>query len=152
MNEKNRPIGWTLGLRCFIPAKRERVFDALTDPLTLAKWWGPNGFSCPSIEFEPRVGTTYRIAMQPPDGELFYLSGEFRRVSPPRQLAFTFVWDPPAPEDQETLAELSLDDEPSGTAITLTQGPFATEARRELHETGWSEGFERLRSLFDRQL
>jgi uncharacterized protein YndB with AHSA1/START domain len=137
-------------LRRVLPASRERVYEALTNPDKLARWWGPKGFSCPSIEFDPCVGGSYRIAMQPPrDGELFHLSGEFREVGPLARLAYTFVWDPPASDDQETLAELSLADERGGTELTLVQGPFATEERRKLHEDGWSEGFDRLREVLD---
>ena len=136
-------------LRRVLPASREHVYEALTRPDKLAIWWGPNGFRCPSIDFDPRVGGTYRIAMQPPKGDLFYLSGEFRAVHAPARLAYTFVWDPPAPDDQETLAELSLTDERGGTELCLVQGPFATEERRKLHEDGWSEGFDRLREVLD---
>ena len=136
-------------LRRVLPASREHVYEALTRPDKLARWWGPSGFRCPSIDFDPRVGGTYRIAMQPPKGDLFYLSGEFRDVGPPTRLAYTFVWDPPAPDDRETLAELSLTDKRGGTELTLVQGPFATEERRKLHEDGWSEGFDRLREVLD---
>ena len=31
-----------------------------------------------------------------------------------------------------------------GTRLVLDQGPFATEARHTLHETGWTETLERL--------
>jgi hypothetical protein len=31
--------------------------------------------------------------------------------------------------------------------VDLTQGVFATEARRALHEQGWTDSFERLREL-----
>jgi hypothetical protein len=30
------------------------------------------------------------------------------------------------------------------TEIEFTQGPFATEARRDLHEAGWTDTFARL--------
>jgi uncharacterized protein YndB with AHSA1/START domain len=136
-------------LRRVLPASRERVYDALTNPVKLARWWGPNGFTCPSIEFEPRVGDGYRIAMQPPEGELFHLTGEFREVSPPERLAYTFVWEPPAPDDQETLAQLSLKNERGATELTLTHGSFMTEERRKLHEDGWSESVDRLRHILD---
>jgi uncharacterized protein YndB with AHSA1/START domain len=138
-----------LRIRRVLPASRQRVYAALTHPDRLAGWWGPKGFTCPSIEFEPRVGGSYRIAMQPPDGELFHLAGKFREVKPAARLAFTFVWDPPDPDDRETLADLALRDERGGTEITLTQGPFATEERKRLHEDGWSESFDRLRDLLD---
>ena len=82
--------------------------------------------------------------MQPPDGDLFYLSGEFREVDPPSRLSYTFRWEDPDPDDQETLATLSLRELGDSTELTLDQGPFATKGRYELHHAGWSDGLERL--------
>jgi uncharacterized protein YndB with AHSA1/START domain len=100
--------GLVLRLRRILPAPRAAIYRALTEPAELAKWWGPLGFTAPSVEFDPRVGDGYRIAMQPPDGELFHLAGEFRWVDPPAGLAYTFRWDPPDPDDRETLVTLLL--------------------------------------------
>ena len=74
--------------------------------------------------------------MQPPEGDLFHLSGELREVDPPARLAYTFRWDPPDPDDRETLVALSLEDRGGGTEVHLLQGEFATEERRALHEEG----------------
>ena len=75
--------------------------------------------------------------MQPPEGDLFHLSGELREVDPPARLAFTFRWDPPDPDDRETLVALSLEDRGDETEVQFLQGEFATEERRALHEDGW---------------
>jgi uncharacterized protein YndB with AHSA1/START domain len=136
--------GLTLRLKRTLHALPEAVYRALSDPEELAKWWGPRGFTAPSVEFDPGVGRSYRIAMQPPDGEHFYLSGEFRQVDPPARLAYTFRWDPPDQDDRETLVTLSLRDRGAGTEVLLTQAGFATEERRALHDEGWSESFGRL--------
>jgi uncharacterized protein YndB with AHSA1/START domain len=133
-----------LRLQRTLPARREVAWRALTDPDELAKWWGPKGFTAPSVEFDLRVGGRFRIAMQPPDGELFYLSGEFKEVDPPARLGYTFVWDPPDPDDRETLVTLSLQDRGEETEVVLVQGEFATKERQALHEGGWTESFERL--------
>jgi uncharacterized protein YndB with AHSA1/START domain len=130
-----------------LPATRTEVWRAMTDPGQLAKWWGPKGFTTPSVEFEPSVGASYRIAMQPPEGEPFHLIGELREVVPPERLAFTFVWEPATPDDRETLATLTLREQGEGTAVELTQGEFATEERRTLHEDGWAESFDKLEEL-----
>jgi uncharacterized protein YndB with AHSA1/START domain len=87
--------GLTLDLKCRLPAPPGRVFNALTDPDELASWWGPHGFTSPALDFDPRVGGSYRITMQPPDGEAFHLSGEFRQVDPPTRLAYIFRWEHP---------------------------------------------------------
>jgi uncharacterized protein YndB with AHSA1/START domain len=134
-----------------LPAAREVVFAAFTDPDELAMWWGPEGFSIPSLDFRPRVGESYRIEMQPPEGDSFHLAGEFRAVEPPGRLAFTFVWEPANPADVETLAELSFLDTGGSTAVQLTQGPFKTEERRALHRDGWGESLDKLEPLLSNE-
>ena len=127
-----------------VQAPPRRVFEAMTDPNQVAAWWGPEGFTCPEVTLDVRVGGAYRIAMQPPQGELFHLVGEYVEVSPPSHLAYTFRWEPPDPDDRETVARLALRESAGATEIELTQGTFATEARRELHEAGWTDTFDRL--------
>jgi uncharacterized protein YndB with AHSA1/START domain len=136
--------GLALHIERVLNASRPVVFKACIEPEELAKWWGPAGFTSPSIEIDPRVGGSYRIAMQPPDGELFHLRGEFRDVDLPNRLVYTFVWEEPTPDDQETVVTLSFDDLGRDTALVLDQGPFATEERRALHEAGWTDSLERL--------
>jgi len=133
------------------PASRERVFQFLADPVLLAKWWGPRGFSIPSVDFTPRVGATYRISMQPPEGEAFLLAGTFREVDAPSHVAFSFEWEPADPDDEETLAELSLQVIDDSTEVRLCQGLFKTEARRALHRDGWMESFDKLSELVAEQ-
>jgi uncharacterized protein YndB with AHSA1/START domain len=123
------------------------VFREFTEPDELSKWWGPEEFTIPSVSFEARVGERYRIAMQPPEGEAFHLTGEIREVDPPARLAYTFVWEPPDPDDVETLVTLSFRDLDGSTEVAFTQGPFATEERRDLHRDGWSDSFDKLERL-----
>jgi uncharacterized protein YndB with AHSA1/START domain len=143
----HQPSELALHLKRVLPATPSVIFKACTEPMGLAKWWGPRGFTTPRIEIDLRVGGRYRFAMQPPDGALFHLTGEFREIDPPSRLAYTFLWEPPDPDDLETLVVLSFRDADGSTEVGLTQGVFATEARRALHEQGWSESFERLREV-----
>jgi uncharacterized protein YndB with AHSA1/START domain len=136
-----------LAMERVVPAAPPVVFAAFSDANELAKWWGPEGFTTPSLEFQPGVGDSYRIEMQPPDGETFHLIGEFREVDPPARLAFTFVWENPDPDDVETVASLSFRDLGGSTEVALTQGPFKTEARRALHRDGWTDSFDKLERL-----
>ncbi len=142
-----QPSELALQMKRVLPAPRPLVFKACTEPDELAKWWGPRGFTAPSVEVDLGVGGSYRIAMQPPDGDVFYLSGEFREVDPPAHLAYTFRWEDPDPDDQETVVTLSLGDLGESTELVITQRAFATEGRRALHEQGWTESLDRLQEL-----
>jgi uncharacterized protein YndB with AHSA1/START domain len=142
-----RSDGLTLELKRVVPAPPSMVFAAFSDPNELAKWWGPEGFKIPSLDFDPRVGKSYRIEMQPAEGDPFYLTGEFREVKPPARLAYTFIWEDPDPDDVETLVGLSFRDLGESTEVALTQRPFKTEARRALHRDGWTDSFDKLERL-----
>ena len=141
--------GLLLEITGVFPASRERVYEALTAPEELAQWWGPHGFTIPEVQWDLRVGGAYRMTMQPPEGDAFHLHGEFREVDPPRAVAYTFVWEPPAPDDRETQVRLSLTELDGSTELRLRQGGFATEERVALHRGGWSDSFEKLEGLLD---
>jgi uncharacterized protein YndB with AHSA1/START domain len=127
-----------------LPAPRPRIFKLHSEPDQWARWWGPTGFTVSGIEVDLRVGGHYRILMQPPEGEGFALAGEFRRVEYPALLTYTFRWEEPDPDDQETIVDFSLADAGDATDVTVDQGPFLTEARRALHTRGWTDTLDRL--------
>lgn len=141
--------GAVLHLERRLTPPREVVYRMLTDPDELPRWWGPKGFTVPAIEFDPAVGRGYRIAMQPPEGELFHLTGAFLEVEPPTTLAFTFRWEPHE-DDRETVVSLTLEHLAGTTLLRLTHGEFATAERHDLHEAGWTESLERLEQLLAR--
>jgi len=136
-----------LAMERVLPAPRPSVFTAFTDPNKLRRWWGPEGFTVASLRFQAQVGEDYRIEMQPPEGDAFYLTGEFREVDAPSRLAYTFVWEPPDPDDVETLVALSFADLGVSTGVAFTQGPFKAEARLGLHRDGWTDSFDKLERL-----
>lgn len=45
------------------------------------------------------------------------------------------------------MVTLDFQAEAEGSRIVLHQGPFATEARRALHEAGWTDGFSKIAEL-----
>lgn len=139
-----QPPWRTLHLETILAAPPERVFTAWVDAERLAEWWGPAGFTSPEIELDVREEGRYRITMQPPEGEAFHLHGEYREVAAPRRLVYTFVWEEPTPDDQETVVTLTFEHMGEDTRLVLDHGPFKTEARHELHLVGWTETLERL--------
>jgi uncharacterized protein YndB with AHSA1/START domain len=130
-----------------LPAAQGPVFRAFSEAGELARWWGPAGFSVPSLEFDPRPGARYRIEMQPPEGDAFFLCGTFGEVDPPRRLVYTFAWEDPDPDDVETRVELAFRGLGGATEVAVVQGPFRTEARRALHRDGWTDSLDKLERL-----
>jgi uncharacterized protein YndB with AHSA1/START domain len=145
VDEAGQRTGTRVHLEKIIAAPPERVFSAFVDAEQLRQWWGPAGFTVPRVQFDPIEGTDYRIVMQPPDGDAFHIRGTFRAVEAPRRLIFTFIYEEPDPDDQETLVALTFEPADLGTRVTLDQGSFKTMARSELHRDGWTETLERLK-------
>jgi uncharacterized protein YndB with AHSA1/START domain len=87
--------------------------------------------------------------MQPPDGDLFCLAGEFLEIESPRRLVYTFRWEEPDPDDRETVVSLSLRNRTDATEVSLSQGEFATEARLALHRSGWMDSLDSLGGLVE---
>jgi uncharacterized protein YndB with AHSA1/START domain len=136
MNEQ--PGGRLLELSYGFDASPERIFSMMTEPVQLVKWWGPRGFTTPHAEVDLTLDGGYRLTMQPPDGELFHLSGEFLEINQPNRLVYTFRWDEPTPDDRETIVTLSVEPAGHGSRVSLSQGSFTTEERLALHRSdGW---------------
>ena len=127
-----------------LPARRSIAFAAFRDAERLAQWWGPEGFTTRKVDFSTITAEPYRIDMQPPEGDAFYVHGVFREVHPPTRLSFTFNREPPDPDDVETLVDLSFDDRGQTTELTLWHGIFKTDARLELHRDDWTETLDKL--------
>jgi len=142
-----QPAGLLLELECALDAGCERIFSMLTEPVELAKWWGPYGFTTPGVEVDLRVGGGYRFSMKPPDGDLFHLSGDFVEIKRPSRLIYTFRWEEPTPDDRETVVTLSLDALGDTARVSLSHGLFATEERLALHLSGWKDSLEKLREV-----
>jgi uncharacterized protein YndB with AHSA1/START domain len=88
--------------------------------------------------------TESTVRAKPPEGAAFHITGEFREVEPQQRLVYTFEYEEPDPDDRETVVALSFVDVAKGTRLVLDHGPFATRARRALHERGWTETLDGL--------
>ncbi len=76
-----------------IDAPRERVFKAFSDPVHLARWWGPNGFTSTVHEFDLRPGGAWRFVMHGPDGANYPNESVFVEVVAPERIVFEHVSD-----------------------------------------------------------
>jgi len=77
-----------------IDAPRERVFKAILDPVHLAKWWGPNGFTSTFEVFDPRPGGTWRFVLHGPDGANYPNENVFVEIARPERVVIEHMAEP----------------------------------------------------------
>ena len=133
----------TLQISRVYQATREKLFRAWTNPETLKKWWGPEGCTPSRVELDLRVGGLYRIGTCKTEaGEEIFVNGEFREITPPERLVFTWNWEPPGMEIEQTLVTVEFRNHSKGTELTLTHERFPDEKTRDMHGFGWNSGFD----------
>jgi uncharacterized protein YndB with AHSA1/START domain len=136
-------------------APRALVFAAWTDAKHLAQWWGPNGFTNPVCEIDPRVGGALRIHMRDPNGNVYPMKGLIREIVPPERLVFTNIaLDQAGNPIIEGLTSVAFAEKDGKTTLTLhTKGAAVVEyaaAYLKGMETGWTQSIDRLQAFVTR--
>lgn len=76
----------------FVAAPPARVFQAISDPTQLPKWWGQSGlYHVTKSTMDVRPGGKWRTDGVGADGKPFYVEGEYLEVDPPRLLVHTWI-------------------------------------------------------------
>ena len=75
-------------------APRELVWEAITEPKHVSRWWGGPGATNPVCEMNVRPGGTWRHVMRFPDGRELHMSFVFVEVSRPHKLAWRTASNP----------------------------------------------------------
>ena len=109
-----------------LPAPREEVWEALTDPERLEDWFA----NAVELDLRPGGGASFRWG----NGEERHAT--FTEVDPGRRLAFD--WD----DDGEV--EFTLDDDADGTRLTVIESSPAWSTALELRATALQESARQL--------
>jgi uncharacterized protein YndB with AHSA1/START domain len=135
IDSEAKKLASTLVVRRRINATRERLFAAWTEPQLLVRWWGPQGVACPTAEIDLRVGGSYRIANQFPDGTVVWIAGVFEVIEPPNRLTYTWKLE----SDNGPLERVKVCFEAHGTAteVVVTHERIPDDTVRTSHERGW---------------
>jgi uncharacterized protein YndB with AHSA1/START domain len=72
-----------------LDAPRALVFRAWTEPMQLARWWGPHGSAAQGWQHEPRPGGRLRYVLRTADGVRICVSGVYEAFTPPVRLVAT---------------------------------------------------------------
>jgi len=136
-------------------APRALVFKAWTDPLHLAQWWGPHGFTNPRCDLDLRPGGAIRIDMRGANGAVYPMIGEYREIVDPERLVFTAG---ALGEDGKLLFEIlntvTFTEQSGRTTLTLETRVLnqTSDAAKYLngHSKGWAQSIERLEAYVER--
>ena len=142
--------GIRLELQRELPFTRERVFAALTQPEQLMQWMGPAGVTNLDAVVNLNVGGRYRITMKGMnEGPVYVVSGEYREITPPARLRFSWKWEHSPPEEPPMEVTFELSETTAGCRLSLTQTGFSSQEECDRHTHGWNGSFERLSKLGD---
>ncbi|WP_437674527.1 SRPBCC family protein [Sorangium sp. So ce131] len=131
-------------------APRHLVFEAMTKPEHVKRWWGclSEGYSVPVCEIDLRPGGAWRFVNRFPGGEAAF-HGEYREITPPSRLVYTEIFE----QFPDTLSVVTsvLTEEGSKTRLTVTTQYPSVEVRDAVLASGMEEGaglsYDRLEEL-----
>jgi uncharacterized protein YndB with AHSA1/START domain len=92
-----------------------------------------------------KVGGRYRMVAHTEQGR-HEVGGIYREVKPNEKLVFTWAWH--STPERESLVTVLLKPDGDGTLLTLTYEQFFDEGARDRHQSGWTEGLDKLAALF----
>src|ERR1700742_936303 len=131
-----------------IAARPAIVFDALTTPVGIACWWGPDDGPVLVAETEPRVGGHFRVRFRMLDGSEHESTGEYLEVVKPERLSMSWRWTGGVEDPGESLVEIRLRAIAEGTELTFTHSHLHDEETRRGHEEGWTGALDKLERHF----
>ena len=118
-------------------ARRRLVFDALTKPELLKRWFGPRGWSLVVCEADLKVGGAWRWVLRGPDGRDMGMRGVYQEIKPPERLVSTESFDD---YPGESLNTLILSEEDGKTTFTITVRYASQEIRDAVIKSGMEHG------------
>ena len=74
-------------------APRKLVFDALTKPELLRRWYGPTGWTLDVCDIDLKVGGAWRFVVKRPDGKAIGQKGLYREIVPSERIVNTESWE-----------------------------------------------------------
>lgn len=134
----------------FIAAPPTRVFQAISDPAQIPRWWGQEGlYHVKKSTADVRPGGKWRSEGLGADGKEFYVEGEYLEVEPPSKLVHTWIgsysgnqttvvhWEL-SPQSVSALHPSGPKKAGTGTLVRVTQEGFQGNFdQAKSHGEGW---------------
>lgn len=136
-----------------VDAPVELVYRVWTDPVHMAKWWGPQGFSNPVCEMDVRAGGKIRIDMEAPDGTLYSMRGVYLEVLKLEKIVFSSVsLDQNCQPLFEVVNNITFYTQGKKTKLVIDVKIRRISAEAMLHVAGMKEGWSQTLSRMERVL
>jgi uncharacterized protein YndB with AHSA1/START domain len=121
-------------------ASRQLVFDAMTKPEHVKRWWGilDDKHSVSVCEIDLRPGGAWRFVGRGPKGEYPAFYGVYREIVPPERLVYTEIFEPYP--DGGSLVTTVLTEEQGKTRLTVTALYESRDVRDMVINTGMERG------------
>ena len=104
------------------------VFAAMSDPVRIARWWGPAGFTNTIHHFEFRPGGKWLLTMHGPDGKDYPNESRFTRIQTDRLFEMEHLSPP------HFMLRIELQPTPVGTEVVWRQTFDTAEHYRRMAE------------------
>lgn len=118
-------------------APRTLVFDTLTKPELLRRWYGPEGWTLTVCEIDLRPGGAWRFVSRQPDGRETAQFGTYREIDAPERIVQTEFWEDWNPG--EVLVTTVLTEADGRTTLAATSLYPSKDVRDKLIAYGMNE-------------
>jgi uncharacterized protein YndB with AHSA1/START domain len=131
-------------------APRHLVFEAMTKPEHVRRWWGclDERYSVTACDIDLRLGGAWRFVGRGPQGEYAFY-GVYREIASPDRLVFTEIYEPFP--DAESVVTAEFTEENGKTRLTATCVYPSIEVRDTVIKSGMARGaaisYDRLEDL-----
>jgi len=134
----------------WVEAPRERAWTARYEPLYVAQWWMPLGYSNPIVEMEVTEGGRWRIVQRDPEGNEYAFYGTYLTVEQHVRTVHTAISEIFPEVTTHITTEFS--DIPNGTQIVTTLAFAGENERRGYLNLGGAERLAEASTQYDRLL
>lgn len=101
-------------------------------------------FATVLAEVDLRPGGRYELLLEPGSMRLV---GQFREVTPPRRLVYTWRWLEGVPDARESLVTVEFREHGAGTEVVLVHDNFVGPGPVDMYDEGWRSGLQKLRAF-----
>ena len=137
------------------PVALTRLWRAVTEPLQLMQWFGPEGVYIDRCQIDFRqTGPWECVMVGKQSGQAFHVSGQITHVAPPEgsrgSLGLTWAWhDDTGARGSESHVMFVVEETEAGARLTLTHRDLPSVEAAQDHTQGWLSTLRKLDTYFD---